>query len=102
MIRIMKYYQPFWTAVLSFVISVINSFAFPAFGFVWINLISVISLGTKYPNYDAYRNFWSVVYLILVFLMGLFQFLENMLYQYTGEKLTHDVRKKLFTQILHK
>lgn len=39
MIRIMKYYQPFWTAVLSFFISVLNSFAYPAFGFVWISLV---------------------------------------------------------------
>lgn len=62
----------------------------------------MISLGPKYPNYTTYRNFWSIIYLILVILMGLVQFLENMLYQYTGEKLTHDVRRKLFTQLLHK
>lgn len=76
--------------------------AFPIFGFIWIQLVFTISLGPSAPDYVEKRNFWSLMCLILVVSVGIMQFVENLLYQYTGEKLTHDVRKKLFKEILHK
>jgi hypothetical protein len=66
MSRIMSYYDPKYVAVLSFLISLINSAAFPIFGYILSKILFVMMDPTsKTYTYDS--NFWCGMFLILTF-----------------------------------
>lgn len=48
------------------------------------------------------RNLWCGLYLILVFISMIVQFLKKLFYTYTGENLTLTLRNMLFEGIVYK
>jgi ABC-type multidrug transport system fused ATPase/permease subunit len=101
--RIMQYYSPKWMAVVAFLTSLINAFAFPIYGFIFAKLLFIM-MAFKDPRIDYYyeRNFWCGMFLLEVALVGIFSFLQQYLFLYVGENLTFDVRNELFRQIIYK
>ena len=99
--RIMSHYYPTWMAVVGFIVSLINAFAFPIYGFIYAKLLFVM-MASESPNYKTDRDFWVGMFLLEVFGIGFFSFLQKYMFQYVGENLTFDIRKRLFNGIVYK
>ena len=99
--RIMSYYSPKWLAYAGIVVSIINSFSFPVYGFIFSKILFVM-MAVNSPTFVHDRNFWCGMFLILVFLIGIFSFLQKYIFMYVGENLTFDIRIKLFKGIIYK
>jgi hypothetical protein len=63
--RVMSYYSPLFYALLSIVASILASLAFPLFGLFFSELLFVIMLGDRNPNFDedAYKYLSYFLYL---------------------------------------
>ncbi len=101
--RIMTYYYPKWMAVIAFIVSIINAFSFPIYGLIYAKLLFVLmSFGLPINNFYEERDFWSGMFLLEVFILGLVSFLQKYLFLYVGENLTFDIRNELFAGIVYK
>lgn len=101
--RIMSYYYPKWMAVIAFIVSIINAFSFPIYGLIYAKLLFVLmSFGLPKNNFYEERDFWSGMFLLEVFILGLVSFLQKYLFLYVGENLTFDIRNELFAGIVYK
>ena len=97
----MGYYNPKWLAWSGILASIINSFAFPVYGFLFAKILFVM-MDPYSPTYDRDRNFWCGMFLLLCVLLGLFAFLQKYIFLYVGEILTFDIRDLLFRGIIYK
>ena len=102
MSEIMSNYSPKWMAAAGIIVSFINSFAFPLYGMIYAKILFVMMIGPRSPDFGKDRDFWCGMFLIEVFCIGVFSFLQKYLFQYVGENLTYDIRKKLFEGIIYK
>ena len=101
MARIMSFYSPKWLAYLGFVSSVVNAFSFPIYGLIYAKLLFIM-MAPHSPNFKPDREFWCGMFLLEVFLLGVFSFLQKYIFMYIGENLTFDVRKELYRGIIYK
>jgi hypothetical protein len=101
-IRVMKYYNPKIYAFFSMIASIIGSFSFPLFGYIFSELMFIIMVGRQNPDYIKDRNYWCLMFLIMALGMGIVGFFQKSLFTVTGENLTYDVRKMLFRSLMYK
>lgn len=87
----MSFYYPKWMAAAGILVSIINSFAFPLYGLIYAKILFVM-MAWMLPTFKEDRDFWCGMFLILVFCIGLFSFLQKYIFMYVGENLTFDVR----------
>ena len=72
----MSYYRPKWMAYVGCVVSIVGSFSWPLYGLIYCQLLFVM-MQIVDPTYDFtyHRNFWSGMFLLLVFCIGLNSFI---------------------------
>lgn len=100
--RVMTYYSPKYMAVASIFISILGSFAFPLFGYIFSELMFVIIIGNASPTYIEDRNRWCLNFLFMAVGMGIVGFLQKYVFSVAGENLTYDVRSKLYQSLIYK
>ena len=74
-VRVMSYYSPIELAYASVVISIVGSFAFPLFGYIFSELMFVIIRGNESPTYLEDRQKWILNFLYMAIGMGVVGFL---------------------------
>ena len=102
----MEYYSPKWMAWGGLFSSLIASLSLPLFGFVLSRYVFLIALPIDTAEHrDTFikeRNFWSLMFLILVLGIGISTFCQKILFGLGGENLTLKLRITLFKSILRK
>lgn len=102
----MEYYEPMWMAWVGVLASLFASLSLPLFGFVLSKYIFLIALPidtqSEIDTFTDERNFWSIIFLILVICIGLSTFVQRITFGLGGENLTLKLRITLFRAILHK
>mmetsp|Transcript_18841 Transcript_18841/g.32183 ORF Transcript_18841/g.32183 Transcript_18841/m.32183 type:complete len:562 (-) Transcript_18841:652-2337(-) len=98
----MRHYSPKFFAFLSVIVSIVNSLAFPMFGYIFSELLFVIMIGDRDPDFIEKARQYVLYFLYLALSMGTCGFLQKYLFFVTGENLTFDVRNKLFESLVHK
>ena len=97
----MKYYEPTWVLVLSFIAPAISSAAFPIFGLIFTRILFIIMQPWKSNFYEELIR-WTLYFLGDCALLALGVMLTRMIYTKGGEKCTYNIRMKVFESILHK
>jgi hypothetical protein len=87
----MKYYKPWWAAVLSMLSSMIGSLTFPFFGWIFSEFLFII-MAPQLPTYAEKRDEWSLYFLAMCLGMGFVGFSQKILFAESGENLTFDIR----------
>ena len=89
-----------WMAWGGVIASFITSLSLPLFGYVLSQYVFLIALPIDTQEHrDTFvseRNFWSVMFLILVLGIGISTFLQKLMFGIGGENLTLKLRIKLF------
>eukprot|EP00347_Sterkiella_histriomuscorum_P020418 403337881 len=101
MLKIMSYYTPKWLSYLVYLITVINAFGFPMYGLIFSKILFIMLVPQSITYYED-RNFWCGLFILLIFALAIFGFLNKNLYAYLGENLTYTLRNKLYAGILYK
>jgi ABC-type bacteriocin/lantibiotic exporter with double-glycine peptidase domain len=100
--RVMSYYEPKITGFFSIVTAVIASAVFPLFGYIFSNLLFVIMIGDRNPDFIQDSRTWVLGFLYLAVGSGTLGCIQKLLFFITGENLTFRVRSMLFESLLHK
>lgn len=97
----MKYYEPTWVLILSFIAPAISSTAFPLFGLVFTRILFII-MQPQRDDFYAELNKWTLYFIGVCCLMAFGGMFTKMIYTKGGEKCTYNIREKVFESILHK
>ncbi len=89
--RIMSYYRPIGLTFLGVALSFIMSFSWPMYGLIYCKLLFIM-MTNFLPTFTDDRNFWCGMFLLLVFAIGITNFLQKWIFQHAGENLTQDLR----------
>jgi ABC-type multidrug transport system fused ATPase/permease subunit len=90
-----------WMAFVSMIVSIINAFVYPLYGMIYAKLLFVFMI-PQLPTFEEDRNYWCGLFLLLIFCIGIFGFLQKYLFMYVGENLTFTVRNDLYKGIIYK
>ena len=99
----MSYYRPKWLTYIGAFCSIIASFSWPLYGFIYCKMLFVM-MSREIPGYDyeSNRNFWMGLFLLLVVMIGVFTVITKYIYVHAGENLTFDIRNLLYKGIIYK
>ena len=99
--RIMSYYRPLSLTIVGCFISIVISFGWPVYGLIYSKMLFIM-MTNFLPTFQEERNFWQGMFLLLVLLLGLTNFVQKYVFLIGGENLTHDVRNLLYRGIMFK
>ncbi|CDW71198.1 abc transporter [Stylonychia lemnae] len=99
--QVLDHYGPRRLIIFSLISSMINAFAFPLNGLIFVKNLFVL-LNPHSKTFYEDRNFWCSAYLGLAVGIGLFDFLSKGTQKALSENLTYAVRTKLYSAIVRK
>jgi ATP-binding cassette, subfamily B (MDR/TAP), member 1 len=97
----MSYYRPISLTIIGCIISIVISFGWPIYGLIYSKLLFVM-MKSFLPTFVSDRNFWQGMFLLLVILLGITNFIQKYVFLIAGENLTFDVRNLLYKGIMFK
>ena len=97
----MNYYTPYWLGHIAILISIISALSYPVFGYLFSNILFVM-MTSFLPSYGKDRDHWCLMFLFLALGIGVTSFLQRFVFGLVGENMTHNIRKKLYSSIIHK
>ena len=97
----MSYYRPISLTIIGCIISIVISFGWPIYGLIYSKLLFVM-MTSFLPTFVSDRNFWQGMFLLLVILLGITNFIQKYVFLIAGENLTFDVRNLLYKGIMFK
>jgi ABC-type multidrug transport system fused ATPase/permease subunit len=97
----MSYYRPLSLTIVGCFISIAISFGWPVYGLIYSKMLFIM-MTNFLPTFQEERNFWQGMFLLLVLLLGLTNFVQKYVFLIGGENLTHDVRNLLYRGIMFK
>ena len=101
MVELMKYYSPKYLVAVSFIVTFIAGFGYPAHGYLFFEILFQFFNFTD-TDYWFYINLFCGMFLVTGFGIGMTQFLQRYSFSALGENLTCTIRVKLFESIMYK